>query len=64
MKHDADGHGGLAPVGDIPIDALGSAFSVSPHPDAPTHGAHGPDARVLDGCCDGGGSKGPRAMAA
>ena len=32
MKHDDDGRGGLVPVGDIPIDALGSAFSVSPHP--------------------------------
>ena len=32
VKHDDDGRGGLVPVGDIPIDALGSAFSVSPHP--------------------------------
>ena len=59
MKHD-DGRGGLVPVGDIPIDVLGgSAFSVSPHPHAVTHAAHGPDARVLDGCSDGRGSRGP-----
>ena len=59
MTHDDDGRGGLAVVGDIPHRRTrGSAFSVSPHPDAPTHVAHGPKTHAPDGCCDGGGSRG------
>ena len=36
MKHDDDGRGGLVPVGDIPIDALGDRRSRC-HPPTRAH---------------------------
>ena len=46
MTHDDDGRGGLVPVGDIPIDALGDRRSrCHPHP-TPHAGSPLPDARA------------------
>ena len=60
MKHDDDGRGGLVPVGDIPIDALGDRRSrCHPTHTRPHRWRTGRIPTCLTGWCDGGGSRGP-----